>query len=278
MDILVQSIPDRSDLEIILVDDHSTLEWNPKPSLHATLVHIKNESNNRYAGAARNTGLKYARGNLVLFADSDDFFSDTIQDILNEALETQDQWECFMFKMGTHSPDAQADRHSYRNSLLEKTPKEGPKALIKYHSPAGRILKKDFLNKNGIDFSETQWGNDFIFSVKIALALDYSRLMISDKTGYIIRSSENSTINQVNYNSLLCRMKLAAEANTLIQHSAKHLPLFYMDDIIMKRMPNSFTKAIKASNSLKATEGALYRHPRLWLARYIKQNIKKRIG
>lgn len=80
-----------SNMEIIIVDDGSTdksLEIikgyqfrNPQISLIA--------QDNLYAGVARNNGLKNAKGDFVMFLDSDDFFSPyMIETMVNKAVET----------------------------------------------------------------------------------------------------------------------------------------------------------------------------------------------
>lgn len=78
------------EFELICVDDGSTDCTNEileKYVMRDARVHVYHQSN-QYAGVARNTGMKYAKGKYILFLDSDDFFE-------NDMLEKMyDQIEC----------------------------------------------------------------------------------------------------------------------------------------------------------------------------------------
>ena len=69
---LVASIPSRSDIEIIIVDDHS--EFEIPRLMHDQIRFYPLPESKRFAGAARNYGLEQAVGKWICFADSDDLF------------------------------------------------------------------------------------------------------------------------------------------------------------------------------------------------------------
>lgn len=85
---LVQSIPQRQDLEIIIVDDCSPNSTNDLCSegLHARASLLRTDTN-RGAGAARNLGLSQASGDWILFADSDDIFVSGAFDSFDNSLD-----------------------------------------------------------------------------------------------------------------------------------------------------------------------------------------------
>lgn len=70
----LDSIPERDDIEVIIVDDNSmNINWDDWK--FNTNVSLLKTYKNKGAGFARNIGLKRAVGKWILFADSDDFFS-----------------------------------------------------------------------------------------------------------------------------------------------------------------------------------------------------------
>src|SRR5699024_3895976 len=76
---LLFSIPIIKDIEIIVIDDNSNeqLEEYEKLCMDKDFEHdlfLKNQTSNKGAGACRNIGLIYAKGQWILFADSDDYF------------------------------------------------------------------------------------------------------------------------------------------------------------------------------------------------------------
>ena len=73
----LDSIPDRCDFEVIVVDDNSNSESISKLKLldiHKN-VNIIYTHEGKGAGYARNVGIERAKGKWVLFCDSDDFFT-----------------------------------------------------------------------------------------------------------------------------------------------------------------------------------------------------------
>ncbi len=70
----LDSIPQREDIEIIVVDDNS--DETSKPMIHrpdVTLIKIDAE-HSKGAGRARNYGMAKAKGKWLLFADCDDYY------------------------------------------------------------------------------------------------------------------------------------------------------------------------------------------------------------
>ena len=89
LDRCINSIPNRNDIEIIIVDDNSddVTELYKLDSLKRSNVqlHLISKTESKGAGRARNLGLSVAKGKWCIFADADDFF---ITASLNKMMDT----------------------------------------------------------------------------------------------------------------------------------------------------------------------------------------------
>ena len=78
----VDSIPERDDVQIIVVDDNS--DSNKKPALKERKnlqIILLDAAQSKGAGRARNVGLEHAKGKWLVFSDSDDFFVNNLSDL-----------------------------------------------------------------------------------------------------------------------------------------------------------------------------------------------------
>lgn len=84
---LLDSIPKDPAIEVVLVDDHSKDYDNLVKVVNghkiASQIKILQNHQPNSAGTSRNIGLSKARGKWVVFADSDDYFSDNFKQIIN---------------------------------------------------------------------------------------------------------------------------------------------------------------------------------------------------
>lgn len=84
---LIGTIPQRNDIQLIVVDDCSDNdEFELVTNLATAFPKIEIYSTDICGGGgkARNVGLKYAKGKYVLFADADDYFNLCFNDILTK--------------------------------------------------------------------------------------------------------------------------------------------------------------------------------------------------
>ena len=85
----LDSIPNREDIQIIVVDDNSDNDKRPqisKPNLE--IVYLSKEES-KGAGRARNIGLTKAAGEWLIFADADDFYLNGALDLCDKYLKTK---------------------------------------------------------------------------------------------------------------------------------------------------------------------------------------------
>ena len=161
------------DLELICVDDGSsdrTLEILGDYEKRDPRVRILTQEN-AGAGAARNYGLRHARGEFLSFLDADDFFE---ANMLEEAVKTAEQHAADLVVFG-------ADRFEMEKNAFEPVPwtirREDipPYMPFSYRCLAGNVFlsfvgwawdklyRRSFVEKQGLYFQEQRTTNDMLF-------------------------------------------------------------------------------------------------------------------
>ena len=85
---LLDSIPNREDIEVIVIDDNSDEGKKPSIARPNTKVVLLSKENSKGAGHARNVGLDMAQGKWLLFADSDDVYVDGFISYLDQYVDS----------------------------------------------------------------------------------------------------------------------------------------------------------------------------------------------
>ncbi|BDZ30488.1 glycosyltransferase [Lactiplantibacillus brownii] len=196
-------ILDEVRLEIIFVDDGSQddslsmLNVFAKENQNVNVIH---QSNQKQA-AARNTGLRAARGTFVAFVDSDDSFSNKYFKRLFEKSCDAD-WVISgierIFKAGTDKID----------TACFKDLKSSDKILSAYASSntemdAGvwsKLYRRKFLFKYEIFFENGNFFEDSFFNLKVIVHIDPQRIRYIQQTYYKLVKQTGSTTTQFNAN------------------------------------------------------------------------------
>jgi glycosyltransferase involved in cell wall biosynthesis len=179
---LLASIPDRSDVEVILVDDLSDPICQIEPGYnHARFDLCRMEVSTRYAGAARNMGLRRASGMYILCADSDDIFDKAslgkLVDLLARQGDTADRVDVHVVEArefsGQSIAAAGAPLYGHIDPDLYRC--DPAAALVKRHAPWAKVFSRSALG-HGVCFREDHIVDDMLFSVRLALAADVAHL------------------------------------------------------------------------------------------------------
>ena len=187
--ILAQSF---KDFEIIVVDDGSTDGSYELAEQYAktngNVIALQQE--HRFAGVARNTGMGHARGEYLIFLDSDDYFE---ENLLHDALARIEETNADICAFGAKSLNNQTGivttlRHT---CMIDLCPSSGvfnrttnPRYLFCFTTPAPwtKLFRKSFIERNGLLFQNTRSANDFCF-VHTALSVA-ERIAVLDKHRY----------------------------------------------------------------------------------------------
>lgn len=166
----LDSIPQRQDIEIIVVDDNS--DPYKKPHISRTdirLIYIDAE-HTRGAGRARNYGLKEAKGKWLIFADADDFYE---KDFILELDKFKDTdfdiviWDHY----GTFDINTKrwkdGDAHLYMKALSYEPNNAIIQKALKFrvNAPWNKMYRASFIEKHKFQYEEKAKGNDAFFSM-----------------------------------------------------------------------------------------------------------------
>lgn len=168
----IKSIPERKDIQIIIVDDNSDpniIDFKNYPGNTRENVEIVYTKEGKGAGYARNIGLKRAQGKWLLFADSDDFYHEKAFEVLDKYVNKN----LDILYFNVDSVDTNTLRKGYRDHNYSKyinlyiTGKEpnGDSIRFRKWEPWNKMLRKDFVIKNNLLSDEIPRCNDMIFSL-----------------------------------------------------------------------------------------------------------------
>lgn len=231
------SIPARDDIQVIVVDDHSSLEYlnQIKEIEHkfpqAMFVY---SPENRGGGGARNIGMRHATGNYLLFADADDFFLDTFNGVLDRCKDSAQ--DIIYFRHETVFSDTgeiySDDYTRWQDEIFENCfKKQDFSGIIScIVTPWAKFFRRDAILKNSITFDELSRSNDVYFVVK-AGCLAKSRAMVNEKVYcYTIRKESTTSISKENPDSWVLRLDVSFKAQVLLKQcgiSVVPMPLTY---------------------------------------------------
>ena len=196
----LDSIPQRDDVEIIVVDNNSSsdiVDFSHYPGSNRAI--ILRDNNSVGPGGARNTGLKIAKGKWVLFADADDYYSVGFLDILDRYILSDVDVVYFnlnMIKDG-HVMDFPLSLR-YLNNYDPEDPTFAQMIKLRFPGPVNKMTKREFLLHYNIRFKDCVIGEDGVFSFQVGFHSNYS-LLLESKI-YNCTINPNSITNKVDNN------------------------------------------------------------------------------
>lgn len=175
--LLAQSL---KNIEIITVDDGSTdgsLQILREYAQKDNRVRVFTQKN-QYAGVARNLGLKHAKGEYVLFLDSDDFFDqELIREVYSAARINEKQEDADVVMFGARCYHNERGTSWVGRHLLDMNyvPKEQmftcmdcPDTIFQISNgcPWTKLFRREFIKKTKLQFQNLHNANDvyFVFS------------------------------------------------------------------------------------------------------------------
>ena len=220
----LESIPMRDDIQVVVVDNKSTLENRVAArdvcERFPKVEYVQDEIGNG-AGHARNIGLEHVKGEWLIFSDADDFFHtpfwNQIDDYVNDATADIIFFRSTCVDSDTLEPSKRNmerwDRliDNYINNI-----KDAENELRFFHiGPVSKIFKTSFIQEQSVRFDETMTANDVMFCIRsgaLARKIDaFSDLM------YVITYRKGSLTMLRNRESLRCRYEVRLRRNQYLK-------------------------------------------------------------
>lgn len=160
----IASIPQRDDVQIIVVDDNSDERKKPDVKRKGVEVILLDSVNSNGAGHARNVGLSHAKGKWILFADCDDYYCDGFLSVLDKYKDQN------LDVVYYHHYDVYGKEHRIVISIDKETWTDDEAIELKFRRlyPWNKMVCKSFINKYNIHFEECINGNDLFFTYQVA--------------------------------------------------------------------------------------------------------------
>lgn len=161
----IRSIPNGDQYQIIVIDDCSpdTVDFDQVRKVVNRSIEVEVLASNSGAGAARNLGLKLAKGEWVIFSDSDDYFLPMANEVFENATNNT-QTDIIVFNIDDKCNDSLQGKRFW-NLVKNYDGTEKATNDLKYRSwaPWAKLFRRKFIENNGLYFECRRKGNDCFF-------------------------------------------------------------------------------------------------------------------
>ncbi len=221
---LLRSIPSSIGAQVMVIDDHSTLEeYQAIEALSKVYpFELYRNSSSRFGeGVARNIGLEYSKGEWIIFADVGDLFLDSLAEKFNQYRSPD--CDIVYFDVSGCCSDISEPTYRCKNikSAIKKYLSTKDEGYLRYNysSSCGKFIKQSLLAENYIEFEKITSGNEVVFSVKsglVAKAICYDPDPI-----YMLSAFAESTPSPLTKESFDSKLKATLRANKLLRANNK---------------------------------------------------------
>lgn len=213
---LIETIPLQANIQTIIVDDKSDKDiekldlLKEELSYRENVVFLENKTTKKGAGVCRNIGIENAEGKWLLFADSDDFFTENFHETVNKYLAYD--YDVVFFRPTSIEEDTgnTSNRHHEYEALilnyLNKRDLESELNLrFKFFVPWSKMIKREFVEKHKICFDEIAVSNDVMFSTKVGFYM--KNYTVSECIIYCVTRNSGTLTTNINSDLFDIRLK-----------------------------------------------------------------------
>lgn len=249
----VNSIPQRDDIQIIIVDDNSdgNDSYLEKYSFlkRDNLLFIPTKEG-KGAGFARNVGLTKAEGEWLVFADSDDFFTDDCLKLMDQHCNSYADVVYFNIK-SVFSDDItkEGNRDAAKQKLFDdyKLSQNENIFRLDYPEPWGKMVKHRLVKEYKIKFDETRVANDYFFSTQVGCLA--KTIEIVDEQLYVVTVRRGSL--SFGYGDTVEKLLIRLDVGIRVYHFRKKhgysvtpMPIRGQMVLLLKHYPLVFLKEL----------------------------------
>lgn len=247
----LDSIPQRDDIEVIVVDDcsnPSVVDFDHFPGLERPNTTCVFQKQNGGAGVSRNVAISMARGKWILCIDSDDF-------LLPHAFEVIDRYkendaDVVVFKAESRMSDdltieAQRNHASQLCELIDEClmgKRTASDVVFSVWAPWCKLVKRSMLIDNNIQFPPTPCSEDIMWSVEVAVCC--RKAEVCGDYIYCLTEREGSLADDAHLvQHSIWGIKLLSERNRYLHrhHLEQYYFYFTYDELMRLRNFGVFT-------------------------------------
>lgn len=261
---LIETIPNRREIQVIIVDDHSNEEEKKKllkikeDYENENIIFLNNKRYKKGAGACRNIGLEYADGDWILFADADDFFIDGFFQVVKKYFKSNN--DVVFFKPTSIEIDTQkiSDRHKFYEKLIEDylaSKNKKTETLLRYRFvvPWSKLIKKKFIIDNNIFFDEVISANDVMFSTKLGYYM--KKFDVSEEAIYCVTKNKGSLTMSISEQIFDTRMGVYIKYYKFLRENLKKKEFLFLGlsgrGFLINSIQFGFKKTFRVYNELR---------------------------
>lgn len=213
---LINSIPERDDIQVLVVDN-SPIRIDPNLFSERKSVVILFSDSTKGAGHARNIGIENASGKWMIFSDADDFFTDVAFTAFDKYWDSDN--DVIFFKMISCFSDSYepARRHEEFVKIIDKYFEDGIEYNLRYHYvvPWCKMLRSSVVLQNNLRYDEVKVANDVIFG--LLLGLSAGKIDCDSASVSCITVNKGSLTNTESYSNVETRFDVAIRKNKIMK-------------------------------------------------------------
>lgn len=223
---MLNSIPKREDVQIIVVDDASLLPAIEEEKLqdicNMSNAELLSLQKNGGPGVARNEALKIAKGEWIYFADADDYYDTAnLTQLMDLAIDAPFD---IIYQGFNRIVDGVVEEHLYgfpmdRTQLIEVDKEDSDSYICRFY-PVEKIIKRALIQENNLKFDPLYLSEDRVFAVSAFFASTRIARFSCPVYNYDIRSQSLSQIDPP-YARLVPAVDVAIRVNRLLKDNDK---------------------------------------------------------